>query len=187
MPDLYDTTCPVPLTVEQKTSAKSRAKPDRVKALSHLESEVIGLFVQLSHVLAQPRSLAEIYGLLFISPNPLAMDDLIQRLNLAKATVSMGLKLLNKAGAIKMVYVPGSRRAHYESVAELRKLVTRFLKDQIVPRLESSQEQMERIADMVKRLPPEDRARLNHRVTMLQSWGKQSRRFVPIITKMLDG
>lgn len=175
------------LTPEQKYSAKSRPKPDLVRALSDLEAEVIGLFVQLARGLGQPHSVAEIYGLLFISGNPLAMDDLIARLNLAKGTVSQGLRFLNKAGAIKMVYVPGSRRVHYESVAELRKLITRFLKDQIVPQLESSQEQMDRIADRVKRLPPEERARLNSRVTTLQGWGKQSRRFVPIMIKMLGG
>src|SRR5688572_26025875 len=36
------------------------------------ESGVIEIFVRLSRVLGQPRSLGEIYGLLFISPRPLA-------------------------------------------------------------------------------------------------------------------
>ena len=45
--------------VVQETSAKSRAKPDRVKALTELESEVIGLFVQLSRAIGWLRSLAE--------------------------------------------------------------------------------------------------------------------------------
>ena len=174
-------------TMEQKRSAKRRAKPSRVKALSDLETEVIGLFVQLANALGQPRSLAEVYGLLFISPKPLALEDLSKRLRLARATVNMALKILNKAGAIKIVYVLGSRSVDYESVADPRKLVVRFWRDQILPQLEASQEYMERIADLVKRLPPEDRARLDDRVTELQSWGKQSSGFVPILTKMLDG
>ena len=49
-----------------------------------MEAEVIGLFVQICRVLGQPRSLAEIYGLLFISGHPLAMDDLIERLRISK-------------------------------------------------------------------------------------------------------
>ena len=187
LPDFCDIRVAVSLTGEQKISVKNRAKPDRVETLSDLETEVIGLFVQLARALSQPRSLAEIYGLLFISASPLAMDDLIERLGLAKGTASQGLKFLRNIGAIKRVYVHESRRTHYESVGELRQLVARFLKDQIVPQLESSQEHLERIANLVQRLPPEDRSRVNHRVALLQDWGKQSRQFVPVFTKMLAG
>jgi len=45
--------------------------------LEPVEVEVIHLFVQFSRALGQPRSVAEIYGLLFASAAPLTMDDLI--------------------------------------------------------------------------------------------------------------
>src|ERR1043166_4428318 len=153
--------------------------------LTALETEIIDLFVQVSRVLGQPRSLAEIYGLLFISAQPLAMDDLIERLQLSKGSASQGLKFLRNLGAVKMVYVPGDRRVHYEAVAELKNLVTRFLRDQIVPQLETGQASLDRIAGMVKQLPAEQRARLNGRVTMLQSWAKRGRRFLPMLVKIL--
>jgi DNA-binding transcriptional regulator GbsR (MarR family) len=152
-----------------------------------LETEVIGLFVQLSRALGQPRSLAEIYGLLFISARPLAMDDLIERLGLSKGSASQGLRFLRNAGAIKMVYVAGDRRVHYEAVAELRNLTTRFLRDQIVPHLDGGLNQIEQIAGLVKQLPAEERARVSGRISMLQRWGKKSRRFLPMIVKLLGG
>jgi DNA-binding transcriptional regulator GbsR (MarR family) len=173
------------LVAEPVLPAKNRAEPDRVMALSDLEAEVIGLFVQLSRALGQPRSLAEIYGLLFISAHPLAMDDLIERLGLAKGTASQGLKVLRNLGAIRMVYVSGSRRVHYEAVAELRNLVTRFLRDQILPQLEGSQGRLDQIATRVKQLPAEERARVGARVTMLQSWERKSRKFLPLIVRIL--
>ncbi len=159
------------------------AKPS--SSLNPLEVEIIDLFVQVSRALGQPRSLAEIYGLLFISAQPLAMDDLIERLRLSKGSASQGLKFLRNIGAVKMVYVPGDRRVHYEAVAELRNLLTRFLRDQIVPQLETGQARLQRIAGMMKQLPPEQRARLNGRVTMLQSWGKRGRRFLPMVVKLM--
>src|SRR5437868_11169660 len=140
-----------------------------VAQLTTLETEIIDLFVQISRLLGQPRSLAEIYGLLFISAQPLAMDHLIERLHLSKGSASQGLKFLRNIGAVKTVYVPGDRRAHYEAVAELRNLVTRFLRDQIVPHLESGQARLERIAGLVRQLPAGERARINGRITMLQS------------------
>ena len=175
------------LVAEQEHRVKSRAEPDRVLAVSDLEAEVIGLFVQLSRALGQPRSLAEIYGLLFISASPLAMDDLIERLGLAKGTASQGLKFLRNIGAIKMVYVSGSRRVHYEAVAELRNLVSRFLRDQIAPHLDSGLERIEHIAGLAKHLPAEEQARVSRRISLLQAWGKKSRKFLPVIANLLGG
>jgi DNA-binding transcriptional regulator GbsR (MarR family) len=155
--------------------------------LSPLETDVIDLFVQLSQVLGQPRSLAEIYGLLFISERPLAMDDLIARLGLSKGSASQGLKYLRNIGALRTVYVPGDRRVHYEAVAELRNLATRFLRDQIVPHLDNGKARLDRISEMLKKLPSEERSRVSSRITMLQSWAKKSRRVLPLVVKILGG
>jgi DNA-binding transcriptional regulator GbsR (MarR family) len=160
-------------------------KDKRNGELSPLETAIIDFFFQLSRLLGQPRSLAEIYGMLFISAHPLAMDDLIARLGLSKGSASQGLKFLRNLGAVKTVYVAGDRRVHYEAVAELRNLVTRFLRDQIVPHLDSGEERLKHIAGLVRQLPAQERARLNGRVTMLQSWGKRGRRFLPLVIKVM--
>lgn len=173
------------VVAKPKIQLKKRNQLDGVKASSELESEVIGLFVQLSRALGQPRSLAEIYGLLFISACPLAMDDLIERLGLAKGTASQGLKFLRNVGAVKMVYVSGSRRVHYEAVAELRNLVSRFLRDQIVPHLEGGLDRIEHIAGLARNLLAEEQARVNGRISLLESWGKKSREVLPVVAKIL--
>jgi HTH-type transcriptional regulator, glycine betaine synthesis regulator len=173
----------VPL-VEKETPSTGPARPLAAQ-LTPLETEIIDFFVQLSRVLGQPRSLAEIYGLLFISARPLAMDDLIERLQLSKGSASQGLKFLCGIGAARTVYVPGERRTHYEAVAELRNLATRFLRDQVVPHLDNGQARLERIADILKQLPLAERARINGRVKMLQSWERQSRRFLPLLVRIM--
>ena len=173
------------LALEEKAPPQAVKEPKPAARLSPLETEIIDFFVQLSRLVGQPRSLAEIYGLLFISGRPLAMDDLIERLQLSKGSASQGLKFLRNIGAVRMVYVAGERRVHYEAVAELRNLVTRFLRDQIVPHLDNGQARLERIAAMVKQLPAEERARINGRVRMLQSWERNGRRFLPLVVKVL--
>ncbi len=169
-----------PSTTPARTLADSSAPP-----LTPLETEVIDLFAQLARVMGLPRSLAEIYGLLFISPRSLNMDDLILRLGLSKGSASQGLKFLRNAGAVRTVYIPGDRRVHYQAVAELRRLVARFLSDQIVPHLESGQERLERMAAMAKKLPGEDRTHATARINMLQSWRNRSHRFLPVLVKMM--
>jgi DNA-binding transcriptional regulator GbsR (MarR family) len=175
------------LAIREKSQARGEPSSQATASLSPLETEIIDFFVQVSGLLGQPRSLAEIYGLLFISARPMAMDDLISRLHLSKGSASQGLKFLRTAGAIRTVYVPGDRRAHYEAIAELRNFVTRFLRDQIVPQLQSGHDRLERIAAMTRKLPVEERARVHGRVTMLQSWGKRGKRFLPLVVKLMGG
>jgi DNA-binding transcriptional regulator GbsR (MarR family) len=173
------------LALQEKGPARLAKAPKPAARLSPLETEIIDFFVQLSRLLGQPRSLAEIYGLLFISARPLAMDDLIERLQLSKGSASQGLKFLRNMGAVRMVYVAGERRVHYEAVAELRILAIRFLRDQIVPHFDNGHARLERIAEMVRHLPSGQRARINGRVKMLQSWGRNGKRFLPLVMRIL--
>ena len=173
------------LTAEKKPAAES-PNGDRANGCSHLEAEVIGLFVQISRMLGQPRSYGEIYGLIFISARPLAMDEIMERLGISKGSASQGLRFLRKAGAVNFVYIPGDRRIHYEAVAELRHLVLGFLRDQILPQLEATRNRLDEIAESVRKLPGDERQLVTGRITMLQSWAKKSRKFLPVVVKILE-
>ena len=153
--------------------------------LDPVEVEIIQLFVQFSRALGQPRSLAEIYGLLFVSPTPLTMDTLIERLNLSKGSASQGLKYLEELGAVRTVYVAGARRTHYEAVAELRNLAGRFLRQQILPHFEGSNARLDRVAAHAQNLSGEHKKHVIARVKMLRSWRRNGRAVVPFVLKML--
>jgi DNA-binding transcriptional regulator GbsR (MarR family) len=163
-------------------ASSSRRLPLRLAA--H-EREVIDIFVRLSRILGQPRSLGEIYGLLFISAAPLAMDDLIERLELSKGSASQGLKFLRNLGAVRAIQLPGKRRVHYEAVAELRSLAGRFLRDKIEPHLGEGEDRLNRVEQLLEGLPVEHREHAGRRITMLRSWSKNSRRVLPLVVKVL--
>ncbi len=170
-----------------RTPAAASAPLPGSSSLAPLEIEIIDFFMQLSRVLGQPKSVAEIYGLLFISALPLSMEELMNRLNLSKGSTSQGLRFLRNAGAIRSVYVPGQRAIRYEAVAELRALATRFVRDQIVPRLDDGLVRLERAAALVKSLPASERTRAHARMNMLHSWQKKTRRMLPLMLKLLGG
>lgn len=177
----------MPLTQAQLIPP-ARTDPDfaaPAPALRSLEHEVISLFVQICGVLGMPRSVGEIYGLLFISPQPLAMDEIMIRLGMSKGSASQGLKFLRGAGAVQPVLVPSDRRMHYEAVAELRNLVTRFLQHKFIPHLDTSLARLDRITELTKTLPPEERRHVQGRLKLLQSWERNSRRVLPIMAKII--
>ncbi len=154
-------------------------------ALDPVEIEAINLFVQFSRALGQPRSLAEIYGLLFVSHEPLPMDTLIERLRLSKGSASQGLKYLEELGAVRTVYLPGERRVHYEAVAELRNLAGRFLSQQILTHFKDSGARLDRLTAQAQKLSAERRKYVGARVKLLRSWERNGRRVVPFVLKML--
>jgi len=156
------------------------------KDITKLEAEVICMFVQLARALGQPRSYAEIYGLIFISAHSLTLDDVIARLGISSGSASMGLKFLRDLGAIKIVYVPGDRSIHYEAVAQLRLLVTRFLQKQVFPHFDSSRERLDAISELVKELPSAERAHVSGRIKTLRTWATRTERLMPLLMKVLE-
>ena len=168
-----------------RSSMMALADGTQVARLNPVELETIQLFVQLARALGQPRTVAEIYGLLFISPHPLSLDDLVERLNLSKGSGSQGLRYLSDLGAVRVVYLAGERRTHYEAVAELRNLVGRFLRQQLLPNFEDSPARLARITSEARKLTGEQRDFAISRAKMLKSWEKNSRRVLPFLMKML--
>ena len=156
-------------------------------SLNPVEVEIIHLFVQLSRALGQPPSVAEIYGLLFVSPRPLPQDDFLERLNMSKGGASQGLRYLLDLGAARTVYVAGDRRVHYEAVAELRNLVNRFLSQQVLTYFEGSEGKLAQLADTAKKLPAEERAHVIGRIKTLQSWERNGRKILPLVLMLLGG
>jgi DNA-binding transcriptional regulator GbsR (MarR family) len=158
-----------------------------VLSLNPVELEVTRLFVQLSCTLGQPPSIAEIYGLLFISAQPLTMDDLIARLRLSNGSASQGLKYLRELGAIRVVEVPGTRRTHYEAVAELRNLVGSFLRRQVSDHLGDSGVRLEQLSEKAQLLTGEERKHVLARVKVLQGWERNVRCVLPFLLRVLGG
>jgi HTH-type transcriptional regulator, glycine betaine synthesis regulator len=151
------------LRAESSATEKLTA-PSQRSALRPLEVEVIDLFVGLSRALGQPQSIGEIFGLLFISPQPLAMDDVMERLKLSKGSASQGLKFLRNLSAIRPVYVPGERRVHYHAEAGLRTLAGNFIRDKLAPHLGNGADRLTRLTALLKNLPSDQREHASCRI-----------------------
>ena len=68
------------------------------------------------------RTVAQVHALLFISPQPLNADDLVETLGVARSNVSTSLKELQGWGIVKMVHILGDKRDHFESLKDVWEL-----------------------------------------------------------------
>jgi DNA-binding transcriptional ArsR family regulator len=71
------------------------------------ERECVDFFADVVGVLGVPRSMGQIYGLLFASPRPLSFTDITEKLDISRGSASQGLKALRELGAIYAIGVRG--------------------------------------------------------------------------------
>ncbi|QBG47352.1 hypothetical protein EGM51_08100 [Verrucomicrobia bacterium S94] len=157
----------------------------KVRALDEFESEVIALFVRVADLLNLPRSVGEIYGLLFISTAPLCLDDCRVRLNISKGSTSQGLRILRSFGAIRTVYVPGDRKDYYVAETSLRKIAAGFAKEQIQPHVASGEDRLVRIRELLDDCESADKAALTEKVELLENWQYRAGKTLPLILKLI--
>ena len=65
------------------------------------------------------RTVAQIHALLFLSPKPMAADEIAETLNVARSNVSTSIRELESWGIVRPVHVLGERREHYESMKDV--------------------------------------------------------------------
>ena len=169
--------------IPEQTDTAQQAVP----GLSALEVEVIGLFVNAVKAIGLPRSVGEIYGLMFISPEPQALDTLVERLKISKGSASQGLKTLRAFGAVRQVYVAGDRRDHYEAETELKKIASGFIREELKPHLESGSTRIARLDTLLADTAPGEAKEFHDsRIRKLAQWHQRSKEVLPLLAGMLD-
>lgn len=160
--------------------------PQTAAPLGEIERQVVDFFVDGVKVLGLPGSIGEIYGMLFLSKEPLALDDFVAGLGISKGSASQGLRTLKDLGAIREVTVPSERRTHFEAAVDLKRLVGGFIREQIRPHLQSGVGKIGKIRETSVREPDADRREfLDERLHRLEHWLKTGNRVLPVVQKLL--
>jgi len=167
------------------SSTDTKASP---AALSPWETSTIEVFIRAAGLIGLPRSVGEIYGLLFCAQTPQTFDELSERLGISRGSISQGLKFLRQLGAVKVHYVAGSRKDHYQPELSMKRLVHGFLRDQFTPHLESGDERLDEIAALIESEPdPALRTHAAQRINTLRTWQGRMQKLMPIVMAALGG
>tara|TARA_B100001778_G_C18392600_1_gene540478 strand:- start:228 stop:701 length:474 start_codon:yes stop_codon:yes gene_type:complete len=153
--------------------------------MNNIEKEIIELFVRLADLLNLPRSVGELYGILYSSSNPMCLDQLRIKLDISKGSTSQGLKILRSFGAIRKIYIPGDRKDYYIAEDSLRRISTGFVNEQIKPHLDSGSDHMKRLRKILKDYSNDDKIFLKERIDKLDNWKKRSNQLLPLILKFI--
>ena len=170
----------------QRVSIHAEGFPDaKEMQLETIQVEVIALFVHAVRVLGLPKSVGEIYGLLFISPEALPLDVIVARLGISKGSASQGLRFLRNLGAVQPSSVVGDRREHFQAVTELKKLAAGFISGEINPHLESGTLRLEKIRQIASSETSQHAGFFRDRVARLGNWRRRGGMLLKIVSRFL--
>ena len=155
------------------------------ESLTELEVEAIEMFINFLRLIGLPKSVGEIYGLLFVAPRPMAMDEIMDRLGISLGAASQGLKLLRSFGAVRVVYERGERRDHYVADLELSRFATTFIKDELQPRMDMAAERIRRMEESLGDLPAKERRATRERIDRLKHWLDKGRKILPWLIRFM--
>ena len=68
------------------------------------------------------RTVAQIQALLYLSPEPLRADQIVDVLSVARSNVSTSIRELQSYGLVRMTHVLGDRRDYFESLHDVWEL-----------------------------------------------------------------
>jgi len=84
------------------------------------------------------RIIGQVYALLYLSPEPLSLDELVAGLGVSKASVSTNVRELLKWSAVRKVWIAGSRKDYYEAEPDFFRIIQGGVLPFVSRKLESS-------------------------------------------------
>ena len=163
------------------------------------ESGLVNIFADLAELFGNPKSYGQIYGLLFASEVPMSMEEIAQRLDISQGSTSQGLRQLEAFGAVIKERNNGSRQALYTAKLEMKLLISGFLKERVIPRLESTESRIKALRTSLNSQPsslnsssalrsmPSALAAARFRLDRVAKWHRSARTILPIARKILGG
>jgi len=105
------------------------------KTLEDIQNDFIDTTGQITESYGMTRVTGLLKGLLLLSQKPLSLDDMAERLEVSKASVSTNIHLLERWKAVRRVFNRGDRKNYYELRGDLweieTEIVCTILKDEM--------------------------------------------------------
>jgi len=148
------------------------------------EQALISVFSELADLFGNPRSHGQVYGILFSSPVPLTMEEITSRIGISMASVSIGLRALEELGAVERQV--NGKFGVYTARLELKTLVSGFVRQRLVPRLEKSNATLKGLSSLIDQMPAEEAKEAEFRLRRVTQWHARAAQFLPMAEKILQ-
>lgn len=154
--------------------------------LEEAEDLAIETMGRLAEFWGFTRTMGRVYGALFLSSRPITQTDIVQRLGVSAANVSMSLNGLIRWGAVHKVFQKGSRKLHYEAEPELRKIIRNVLGTREQRELEDAVRRFRDANELLKKSRGKRRRKRSEHENFVQERIQHLESVVSISNKLLE-
>ena len=170
-------------------AAQEDSKKTKLQPLPRVRLELVDVFGRMAQALSFPRSVGEIYGLLYLAPEPMSAPEISEALSISKGSVSTGTRQLLTLGFIRKVWLQEERKDYFEAVLELGNMV-RTAYDQIFKvRAQNAERRLtdvtDTLADEKAELSLEEYALIKERLARLTKLQKRAKQFMPLLERLI--
>ena len=129
---------------------------------------------QISKFWGFPKGMGAIFAVLYLSPSPLSLDELVEQTGLTKGAISTNVRALARMGLVRPSTKLGDRKDYYEAETDFYKSIRAILKErqnnEFDSAVQSVQETLEKLEAGVGIEDEAERQFMLERVRALQSF-----------------
>ena len=99
------------------------------QSLSSIKQDFTEGLSQISRFWGFPKGMGAIFGVLYLSPTPLSLDEIVAETGLTKGAISTEIRALARMGLVHRSTKLGDRKDYYEAEADFYAAIKSILKE----------------------------------------------------------
>ena len=136
------------------------------------------------------RTVAQIHALLYLSPEPLTADDIVDALSIARSNVSTSIRELQAFGLVRMIHIMGDRRDYFEAISDVWELFNTIMEQRWQREIAPTVTMLEKCVDELEgeTVDPESKQRVHNMLAFLadaERWYADVRKIPEAKVKLL--
>jgi DNA-binding transcriptional regulator GbsR (MarR family) len=124
-------------------------------AMTEARKNFIQGMSRISQFWGFPKAMGAIFGALYLSPEPLSLDDLIEEVNVTKGAVSTNVRALERLGMVHKHIQIGESKDFYFAETDFWKIVKNVLKEREKGEFDRALHTVDESLEMVESASPD--------------------------------
>jgi len=113
------------------------------------ENKFIESIGRMSDAFGLNSFVAKLYALLYLTNKPLSLDEITDKLGVSKGNVSVNIRILESWGAVRKIWIKGSRKDYYEANLDIKKIFANKLANSIQKRISEISNMLEEFNEII--------------------------------------
>ena len=115
------------------------------------------------------RLMGQLYGLLYLSPEPMTLDQLADGLMVSKGSVSTNIRAIERWGMVEKVWIKADRKDYYRAETKFMDIVVKILEEREKKEFDGALKTVSECLAQIKALPASDETKfLKRRLANMQ-------------------